>query len=330
MCVSDRPEPSAHSLPTTRGRTDPVHSNAVTVDASPETTVHDIAGRLRTFEKVGLGFLLYATFASLIFPLPNRARMAVLALNVASAGVLLLASRLDGEKRSPLADAVRDWFPAILILLAYRESGLFVIPDPSHRLDYLFETWDVAILSNPSVRSTLSSLPPWLPRYLEFCYLLCYPIVPLGLASLYLAREANPPAGALRDRMFDRYWTTVLLALLSCYVLFPLFPSTTPRSFFHDLAAPFARPLFRNVNLWVLGQYGIDSSVFPSGHVAGVTATALAVRAYMPRLGVLFLLVAVSIAVATILGRYHYTADAVAGGLIGVAAYLISNRIHRP
>jgi membrane-associated phospholipid phosphatase len=122
----------------------------------------------------------------------------------------------------------------------------------------------------------------------------------------------------------------VLLALFWCYLLFPLFPSTPPRSFFHDLPGPAARPLFRKTNFWILEQYGIQSSVFPSGHVAAVTATALTLRSYLPRAGLAFLTAAASIAAATVYGRYHYAADALAGATIGFAAFLSASYIHRP
>jgi membrane-associated phospholipid phosphatase len=55
----------------------------------------------------------------------------------------------------------------------------------------------------------------------------------------------------------------------------------------------------------------------------------LAVRAYRPRLGILFSIAALSVAAATVYGRYHYLADAVAGVLVGVAAFAVSSRIHR-
>ncbi|PYV25080.1 MAG: hypothetical protein DMG24_09830, partial [Acidobacteria bacterium] len=131
------------------------------------------------------------------------------------------------------------------------------------------------------------------------------------------------------ERAIDQFWTTVLGALFTCYALFPLFPSTPPRALFHDLPGPAVQPLFRQINLWILGQYGIESSVFPSGHVAAVTAVALSVRAHWPRAGVFFAIAAVSVAVATVVGRYHYAADALAGALIGIAAFLVSSRIHR-
>jgi membrane-associated phospholipid phosphatase len=64
-------------------------------------------------------------------------------------------------------------------------------------------------------------------------------------------------------------------------------------------------------------------------HTAAVTAMALAVRAYRPRLGILFCIAALSVALATVYGRYHYAVDAVAGALAGLAAFAVSSRIHR-
>jgi membrane-associated phospholipid phosphatase len=284
---------------------------------------------LRVSEKLVLGFFVYAVLASVAFPLSWRERVAVLGLNLAATAVILLLGRFS--RPSEFLAVLRDWFPCILILLAYRESGLFFIPDPSHRLDYLFVRWDARLLRNPLVLAALSGGSPWLQRYLEFSYFLAYPLVPLGLGSLYLARRHGALGRSDKPEegsgTIDHFWTAVLLALFSCYMLFPLFPSTPPRSFFHDSAGPVVRPLFRKMNFWILGQYGIQSSVFPSGHVAAVTATALSVRSYQRGLGVVFLIAALSVATATVYGRYHYAADALAGAAIGFTAFLVASRI---
>ena len=86
-------------------------------------------------------------------------------------------------------------------------------------------------------------------------------------------------------------------------------------------------PLLRKMNFWLLDHYSVQACIFPSGHVAAVTAVALAVRKHAPRLGALFLFLAASVTLATVYGRYHYAADAVAGALVGVAAYFASNAI---
>ncbi len=291
------------------------------------------ASRLRVSEKVVLGFLAYAVLASFAFPLSWRERLAVVALNLASTAVIVSLARFGERNRNDFFINARDWLPCILILLAYRESGLFFIPDPVHRFDYLFGGWDSKLLHNPCVLAVLSAGSPWLQRYLEFAYFLCYPLVPLGLGSLTAARRwpgfARRSASSDDSKTVDHFWTAVLLALFCCYVLFPLFPSTPPRSFFHDSPGPLVQPFFRKTNFWILGQYGIVSSVFPSGHVAAVTATALTVRHRLPRLGLVFIVAALSIAVATVYGRYHYAADALAGAVIGIAGFSLSSYLHR-
>lgn len=326
------------------------------------TSAQSIGIQLRASEKLTIIFLTYLSAAATFFRISVTQGLSIATLNLAASGVLALLGRFSANRNAPrqavlgdrqggtsqprwlgmsltpkggkseLLAVIRDWFPAIVILLAYRESGLLGFADPTHRLDHLFVRWDHALLQNAWVLAALHFGAPWLQRYLEFCYSLCYPLVPLGLGTLYVlvARARRDPSRPLEaERMLDHFWTTVLLALFTCYALFPLFPSTPPRVLFHDLPGPAVSPLFRGVNLWILGRYGIQSSVFPSGHVAAVTAVALAVRAHWRRAGTLFAIAAVSVAVATVVGRYHYAADAVAGALIGTAAFLIASYIHK-
>jgi membrane-associated phospholipid phosphatase len=76
-----------------------------------------------------------------------------------------------------------------------------------------------------------------------------------------------------------------------------------------------------------LGNYGIHTSVFPSAHVAGAFAAAFGAFRTLPErrwVGRLLLTIACLIAVATIYGRYHYIADAVAGLAVAVVAARIT------
>jgi membrane-associated phospholipid phosphatase len=298
--------------------------------------------RLRVAEKTILAFFAALLIASLTLPLPGATLGVLAVLNVMVGGLIVVLSKDHLVERSRVAPPTRDWLPALLMLLAYRESGLFIKPDPAHRLDHLFVSWDQAMLRSRCVEGLLNSCAPWLQHYLEICYLLCYPLVPLGFAALYLtgAAAAAPyqtgglegelhPEPPHRVAMFDRFWTAVLLATLFCYAVYPVFPITPPRVLFNDVPGPPVPPLLRHMNLWVLNRLSVQACLFPSAHAAAVTATALAVRAYRPRLGILFCIAALSVAVATVYGRYHYAADAVAGVLVGVVAFAVSCRIHR-
>jgi membrane-associated phospholipid phosphatase len=287
---------------------------------------------LRVGEKVALGFFAYATVAALLFALTPRERAGVWCLNaLVGAAVIGLNWRLRRSENA-LLGVLRDWLPCALILVAYRESGLFLTPDPAHRLDHLFIAWDRSLLGGEGFRSFVNLCSPWIERFMELAYLLVYPFVPLGFAAVYFSgRDARDPAKAAGAK--DQFWTAVLLAVLTCYVMFPFFPLTPPRVLFHHLPAPAhlagtsAAPILRRMNYWILDRYSVQACIFPSGHVAGAVATALAVRALRPRLGIVFLVAAASIAASTVFGRYHYSADALAGAIVGIVAYAASKNL---
>jgi membrane-associated phospholipid phosphatase len=342
---------------------------------------------LRTSEKLILGFLAYGVAASVMFPLAGPERLAVGIVNALAAVMVLFLSRdlkatverarlRSEDLRLPrlvrTIGALRDWLPCLVILLAYRESSLLCPRGASGVLNGLFERWDASLVGNGLLMSALVAVSPWLGRYLEFAYLLCYPMVPLGFAVLFFSSgrsDAEPavrslpahldsPLGTLPStsltvrrcslslsevegeaglprqsgRAFDRFWTGVLLALFTCYTLYPLFPLTTPRLLAHDFYHPESQFVLRRLNLWLLGQYASSGGVFPSGHVAGVTAVALSIWRRSPAAagwGVVFTIAAASIAAATVIERYHYLADALAGALIAAMAVSISNFLHR-
>jgi membrane-associated phospholipid phosphatase len=310
--------------------------------------ISQLAGELRTAEAIVLGYLTYATIASFELPMPARQRLTITALNILTAAVTLLLARVTQQKPRGFFPAVRDWLPTALILVAYRESGMFFTPDPAHRLDHVFVRLDSFLLRNEWVLAILTGLAPWPQYYLELAYLFCYPLVPLGLGCLLAQRKmeignwkrerGSAPSWSAPSQMqnlkakivVDHFWTAVLIATLFCYAIYPLFPLTPPRLLFDDLPGPPVPPFLRMANFWLLRNYGVQACIFPSGHVAAVTATALAVHAHRHRLGALFLVAAVSVAAATVLLRYHYAADALAGVLVGGAAFAISERIHRP
>jgi membrane-associated phospholipid phosphatase len=287
--------------------------------------------RLSFAEQVALGFFLYITLAAFAFHLAPRDRWVIVGLNALAVATMVALSR--DSRRADWLRVTRDLLPAVLILVAYRESGLLLKPDPSHHLDYLFIQWDRLLLKNPAVQAVLYAGAPWLQRYLELVYLLCYPLVPLGVAAIYLTPQQpkpNEPAALPGRRAIQDFWATVLLATLFCYAVYPFFPLTPPRVLFHDVPGPHVEPLLRKWNFWLLDHYSVQACIFPSGHVAAVTAVALALRRHAPRVGAVFMFLAASIAVATVYGRYHYAVDALAGALVAVAAYYASAAIrHR-
>src|SRR5262249_18305888 len=121
----------------------------------------------------------------------------------------------------------------------------------------------------------------------------------------------------------DRFWTIVLLAEFTCYGMLPWIQTRPPRALEATDTRASAGALMRRLNLTVMNHASIQVNTVPSGHAAGAMAAALAVASTMPAAGAVLLILAVSIAVATVLGRYHYIVDSVLGVLVAVAAWIL-------
>ena len=69
-----------------------------------------------------------------------------------------------------------------------------------------------------------------------------------------------------------------LLGLFLSYVQFPFWPSEPPRIVFPGEDAPTVDTAIRQFNQWILGGYGIHTSVFPSAHVSGAFGAAFGLK----------------------------------------------------
>jgi len=177
--------------------------------------------------------------------------------------------------------------------------------------------WDRLVLRG-GARRAIEMLGPVIPGILELAYSLVYTLGPFGVAVIYLYRR--------RERV-DAFLFPFLLSVLLCYAQFPYWPSEPPRTVFPGEDFPAYDTAFRRFNWWLLGGYGIHTSVFPSAHVGGAFSalfgmwSALPERKWVTRF---LLMMAILIATATVYGRYHYLADAAAGFAMAVLALAIT------
>ncbi len=240
----------------------------------------------RRRQAVGLGFL--GTSATL-FP-------------------LLLVRIVDSE----WAAVFRDWMPALLLLLAYWQAGRFFV-GPNKELQNRLRKIDESFGERLRLLRAFSEWV-WIGRILELAYLLAYPIVPLALAFLYLS--------GLSHRT-DYFWAVVLGATYPCYGAPAFFPTLPPR--FKDGAMVDTlrarNGVSRKLNLWILDRFGIGANTFPSGHVAATSACALVLLREIPQTGILFVILAISVALSVVVRRYHYVLDAVLGILWATAVW---------
>ena len=135
----------------------------------------------------------------------------------------------------------------------------------------------------------------------------------MGLGAIIAATAGT-------DRIAD-YWSLVLASELACYGALPWLRSRPPRTLEEPGVMERRAPLVRRLNVSILDRASVQANTLPSGHVAGAVAAALGVWPVDAAAGALLLVIAGAIAIAAVVGRYHYVVDCVAGASVALAAW---------
>jgi hypothetical protein len=216
--------------------------------------------------------------------------------------------------RAHLSPAFEVAIPSMILLVGYWLSGLlFVRPDL--RIERSLQLIDHRLLTRSGLLAGFHASPRVVREFFELSYLLVYVAVPAGATTLVLAGHADHVA---------RFWAVVLFAEFACYGMLPWIQTRPPRVIEPGAAMTSRVAAIRRVNLGLVNRASIQVNTVPSGHAAGALATALAVGSIMPLAGVVFLIAALSISIATVLGRYHYVVDTVLGLLVALAAWTVA------
>jgi hypothetical protein len=264
---------------------------------------------MRFCEIITLVFVAYLLIAAWKRPLPRAPRARVTA---ASLLVGMLVTTLAFAPHVPSIRVVRDWLPGAYMLAGYWLSGLFFL-SPARGLESRLAAIDERLWTRLRLDAAIERAPRLALEYLELAYLVCYPLIPAALGALWAAGRS--------DRA-DAFWTVVLAAAFVCYAVLPWAATRPPRELERTMAAITRRPVaVRRLNLWILEHASIHANTFPSAHAATAFAAALAVVPLVPAAGVLIGIVAASIAAASVVGRYHYAADAGAGTVVAVLVW---------
>jgi membrane-associated phospholipid phosphatase len=259
---------------------------------------------VRTGELVNLGYFSLFTILALVWALPLHSR--IKAVLIGLTGIGLTAITVAGP---PI---LRDWLPVPLMALAYWQSGCF-FQKPNPRLQSLFENSERKILE--LLRIDLGEWArTWVGGLMELAYVFCYPVVPLGLGSLYLSGFGQAA---------DEYWTVVLLSAYPCYVLLPFVQLLPPRLVERTDASRNDGRHLRRFNLWLVRQVTHEANTFPSGHVAASAAIALVLLRFTPAFGIVFAFIAAGIAAGCIVGRYHYIVDVAAAFILAATIFFM-------
>lgn len=249
-----------------------------------------------------------------------RADIRVLGIAVLIAVVITALAWMEYKFNADALGIVRDWAVLGFVLACYRTLDLFSPVTYQVSLEAAWQHWDHVLLSGWHIRAAIEHWGAGIPAYLESCYLLTSGAGCYGLIILYAYRK--------RERS-DRFLLIYAMGTLLSYALVPILRLQPPRVAFPGADVPEISTAIRRLNLVVLSGAGIHSGVFPSAHVSSTFAAAWGMFAALPerkRYGWIFLLYAISVAIATIYGRYHYAVDAVAGIAVSVIAVLAAKQ----
>lgn len=267
--------------------------------------------KFRASELILFAFFCYLAVIAPFFHRAPRLLEAALAIALFVTLLLLALNHLSKTRHARTITFVRDWVPIGLTYLAFREMEWFATPKYDLRLEFAWIKLDQFVLGTCHLRDAIEALGSLVPSYLELCYFLVYGVPAYGLWLLYV-KGRRPIA--------DRFLTLYLLGTLGAYALFPFFPSQPPRYVFPDILVPRVTTMLHALNVGVLNVGTIHTGVFPSAHVSSALSAAWALFLLFPerkRYGWIAFAYAMSVAVATIYSRYHYTVDVLAG--IGVS-----------
>jgi membrane-associated phospholipid phosphatase len=267
---------------------------------------------MRVSEWVIAAFFSWTTVLVAVVPTSGHMQARILLANAVIAFVYLLLSQV---RESQWVETARDWIPQALMVVAYKQMGWFAPATHTNQFEHEWIVWDRLLLDDLHLRAIIEFLGPVVPSLLEVSYALVYAVPPITMGIIY--------ALGLRKRA-DTILTIYLLGLFLCYAQFPFWPSEPPRAVFPGQDMPNVTTVVRTFNLWLVGTYGIHTSVFPSAHVSGAVAAAFGVAYVIPhrrRLVLAYFVYAILVAFATVYGRYHYAVDAAGGFIVGVFAW---------
>ena len=265
---------------------------------------------MRTSEWIQAGFATILALAAWLWPLTARRRWAVTLLAIGVLVAVALA-RVSVDVLGPgPASIIRDWLPVPLTLVPYWQTGQFFV-GPNQKI----QAW---LMESDARLVRFAARTGWKAGRLvrltmEWAYMLCYPLPVLGLGTLCAL-------GWRKDA--DTFWFVVLVPTYLCYAITPFVPALPPRSLEaeRDQSSSTKSRVF---NLWILKYGSIQAISFPSAHVASALAVSLVLLQYSLAAGVVLLAITFWIAVAAVVGRYHYAIDVVLGALTTLAFYMV-------
>jgi membrane-associated phospholipid phosphatase len=270
---------------------------------------------VRVSESVAFFYFLYLLAVALVKARWPRRNKAMAGAAAAALAVTIPAALPQTE----LVRLMRDWLPAVFLAIGYWLSGWYFVA-PMTEIEARFQALDWRVFGRDGGAALVLALPRVAVEALELAYAGCFLFVPSGLILLAITGH---------EAAADRFWTLVLAGELGSFAFLPWIQTRPPRVLEAAVAVEKRPLLVHPLNRLIVVHTSIGVNTFPSGHVAGALATAIAVSELQPALALWMFAIAMMIAVAAVVGRYHYLVDAIAGVALTLAAWMVISALWR-
>ena len=202
-------------------------------------------------------------------------------------------------------------FALRVIIILSVSSYLFQAVGPLQHV--LFKQWfdDFLISMEASITGTEMSIylqqfiTPSLTEWMMFCYVIYIVLLPLTAYLCY--RHAGRTAG-------EQYLLNLAAVNIICYSGFILLPVKSPLFYMPDVySVPLDGGIFTWCGEWIRANQHYPGGALPSPHAAAGTIMLFSIFRFARRYVYLYLPIILTIYVATVYGRYHYSWDILAG-----------------
>ncbi|MGB9773475.1 MAG: phosphatase PAP2 family protein [Bacteroidota bacterium] len=277
---------------------------------------------LRTVEVLNVLYLITLSLLSLIFFQRVQAWPIIVVGNALVIALILVLARTAENHQQRNFRILRDWLPAPLILLTFKETYLMV--HPIHPVDYdsLLIDLDRLLFGVDPTRWLAQFSHPVITEYLQIIYSTFY-ILPL-LLGYELYRQQ-------RSSEFQYAFFVIVYGFYLSYVGYFLLPALGPRFTLHDfqsLDQDLPGVFFtKYIRLFINTGENIppgaadpsafaQRDTFPSGHAEVTLIIMYLSTKYGLKSQWFFYPVGISLIISTVYLRYHYVVDLIAGALL--------------
>ena len=279
---------------------------------------------LRPVDKLVAGYLLVVTGVMVVRGGIAEANFWWL---IAMHGLVVLLLWLCGQLQAKhkLGGAIYVLYPILIAPALYSELGVLSLHTDvleTFARDALVQQWEGMLFTRQISYDWIRDAPSvfW-SGVLHLAYLAYYPIVILG-PVLLLARHQEERA--------RKVVLATMIAFISCYVIFLLFPVAGPNYAFPHPTGPVREVWSARLVYWLLAGGSAFGTAFPSSHVSATAAVTVALWYNCRPLAVVFTPPALLLLVGTVYCQMHYGVDAVTGLAIGLGAGWVGNRFNNP